>query len=921
MFPTLSRQLVERHRPVAQLLTALVLVCLLPGIVGMAIFLVAEYREGRQRYTEDTLQIARTIGEGVDRQVRRTQALARALAQSEELVAGDLPAFERHAAPLLAAAATGGQARVYRRDGSLLGEDAGTPAPLRAAELEALRASFEGKPVPVTNVLAKGSAGIPVVYTFAPVRREGRIVYVLAIELPTTALTAILVAAHLPEGWLASLLDPQCIIAGRNRGADKFTGQSATAKLCEAIARSETGKLQSTTRDGVENFTVFHRSPNTGYTSIVGVPKARVIGPLWTKLAYLAAIATVLSCFGLFLARRMSRRIAGAIQALTEPAAALGQGRTLAIRAMHVSEAAEVAEAIERAGALLRERDAALGAQQEELQQFKFFTENANEMLLLLDEQGHIRYANRMTSERLGYGNAELLSMTLFQIDLPTTPERLQAVFEDCRQAQKPPFERVYRCKDGSDIPVEITATVLQHRGEWLMYVAPRDIRERRQAEQAVRWAASHDGLTGLANRAQATRFLERALARAKTTQAGGALLFVDLDRFKPVNDLHGHEVGDRVLQAVAHRMQACVHDDELLARVGGDEFVLIMPRLTGGAGQAQERAAALIEAVSQPVKVGNIEVQLCGSIGISCFPGDGDTSSALIHAADMAMLQVKQNGRAGFACYSSAMNIQAQLILGVERRLQQALEHGGLAVHYQPIMDLASGRIEGVEALVRLEDGVAPAVGPATFIPIAESCGLVAPIGEWVMREACRQQMSWQATGLPLSVSVNVSALQFRRAGFVSTIRALLDASGIDPRRLVIELTETAVMENLAEAVEILEEVRALGVRVALDDFGTGYSSLSMLSTLPLDKLKIDQSFVRRIETDHASRAVIDAVIALAGSLGLELVAEGIETEMALAYLRERGCQLGQGYYFSRPLPVAGLEEWRVRQDLLQVG
>ncbi len=351
-------------------------------------------------------------------------------------------------------------------------------------------------------------------------------------------------------------------------------------------------------------------------------------------------------------------------------------------------------------------------------------------------------------------------------------------------------------------------------------------------------------------------------------------------------------------------------HDD-LLARVGGDEFLIVLPCPDDPGARAARRAQDIIDAVAQPIRLGNIEVVLSASVGISRFPQDGDTASALIHAADMAMLEVKQGGRAGYAWYSASMGAQAQFTLNVERRLQAALEHGGLLLHYQPIIHLASGRVDGVEALVRLDDGASPAVGPATFIPIAESCGLIVPMGEWVAAEACRQQRQWQAAGLPLSVSVNVSALQFRRSGFVGRIRDVIEATGIAPHCLVIELTETAIMENLAEAIGILNEVRSLGVRVALDDFGTGYSSLSMLSTLPLDKLKIDQSFVRRIDTDHASRAVIDAVIALANSLGLELVAEGIETEAALHYLRERGCQLGQGYYFSRPLAAAQLEEW----------
>ena len=912
MSRTSSISFVKQHRPVAQVLGALVLVCLLPGLVGMAIFLLAEYREEHQRYTEDTIQVARSISQAADKRLLHTQALAQYLADSDELASGDLAAFAQHATRAMSVASLSGQVAVYRRDGSRLisvPED-GKRALASGGERRAVRRVVETGDAWISN-LAADERGRPVLGIHVPVRRDGQVIHVLALIVPASQLTTLLQERGLPDGWLASLLDREGIVAARSRNADRFIGQPALPFLRAAIAQRPEGSLESTSLDGVPNFTVFARSPRTGYTTIVGVPRAQVSGPLWTRLAWLSATVAVLFGLGLVLARYVSRRISSSIHALIEPAAALGRGAPPPMPAVHISEAVEVATAIERAAALLQERDAALRAQHDELQQFQFFMEHANEMLLLLDERGNVRYANRMVSEQLGFSNAELLSMTLFQIDLPTTPERLQAVFAQCRSAQKPPFERVYRCKDGAEIPVEITATVLEHKGEWLMHVVPRDIRERRQAEQAIRWAASHDGLTELANRAQATRFLERGLARARGAGGSGALLFVDLDRFKPVNDIYGHDAGDRVLQEVARRLRGCVRRDDLLARVGGDEFLLVVPCPDDPAGQAARRAEDIIRAVSQPIRLGNIEVVLSASVGISRFPQDGETASALIHAADMAMLEVKQGGRAGYAWYSAEMGAQAQFTLNVERRLQAALEHGGLLLHYQPIVHLASSRVDGVEALVRLDDGASPAVGPGVFIPIAESCGLIAPMGEWVAREACRQQGQWQASGLPLSVSVNVSALQFRRSGFVGRVREVIEATGIAPHCLVIEVTETAVMENLAEAIGILNEVRALGVRVALDDFGTGYSSLSMLSTLPLDKLKIDQSFVRRIDTDHASRAVIDAVIALANSLGLELVAEGIETEAALDYLRERGCHLGQGYYFSRPLPTAQLEAW----------
>jgi diguanylate cyclase (GGDEF)-like protein len=426
-----------------------------------------------------------------------------------------------------------------------------------------------------------------------------------------------------------------------------------------------------------------------------------------------------------------------------------------------------------------------------------------------------------------------------------------------------------------------------------------------------VRWAASHDALTGLANRSLALEFLHERLDRVRSGAAGGALLCIDLDRFKPVNDLYGHEAGDRVLQEVARRLQSCLEADDLLARFGGDEFVAILVDHGHSPAHADDAARAIIGALEEPIRVGKIEVNLSACIGISRYPEHGDLPGPLVHAADLAMLQVKQQGGRGFAHYAPAMDEQAQFVLNVERRLQAALDHGGLALHYQPIVDLASGAMVGIEALVRLEDGLSPALGPAAFIPVAEACGLVAPLGGWVVREACRQQTAWMEAGMPLGVSVNVSALQFRRPRFAAHMRELIAASGVDPHDVTIELTETAVMDNLAEAVAILHELKDLGVRIALDDFGTGYSSLSNLSSLPLDKLKIDQSFVRRIDSDHTSRAVIDAVIALGRSLSLELVAEGIETQTAWHYLRDRGCQLGQGYWFSRPLAPAALAAW----------
>ncbi|MFC4932752.1 bifunctional diguanylate cyclase/phosphodiesterase [Massilia sp. GCM10023247] len=884
----------------------------MPGIVGVTIFLFADYHDGRERLIHDNIERARSLGRELDMHILRGQELALALGGAGELSSEVLPVFSARAAGSIVAAGMGSQVAIYQgKDGTLVPMSSAADAFLSSERSAGMaRQAFRQARVLVSDVVIDPASGRSLVGSFVPVSRHGKVEYVVGIAIPTSQLSTILQGHKLHPGWLASLVDRKAVIAARSRASERFVGQATSPEMRSAIMRGDAGWVETVSKDGVPNITGFSRSPLTGFTTTVGVPRAQVIRPLQAKLAYLGATAALLFALGLLFARWVNRLISDSIHALVEPASALGQGTLLQVATVHVSEVNKVGVAIERAAALLEHRAAVLSEQKMELQQFQFFSEHSNEMMLLVDEEGRIRYANRIAAERLGYSNAELLSMTLFEIALLSTPEGLRATFDACRDARLPSFERVYRCKDGSEFPVEITATVLKHRGEWLMHVAPRDIGERRHAEQAVRWAASHDPLTGLANRTRALACLEQAIAAGRSAGREGALLYIDLDRFKPVNDLYGHEVGDRVLREVAHRMQDCMRQDQLLARVGGDEFMAVLPDGDQAGASVAATVDAIVEAVARPITIGNIEVKLSACIGISRYPEHGDSAGVLVHAADVAMLQVKNSGRGSFAFYCPEMDARAQFVLGVERRLKQALEHDGLLLHYQPIVNLASGKVEGIEALVRLADGIEPALGPAAFIPIAETCGLIAPLGEWVAQEACRQQANWSAAGLDLTVSVNVSALQFQRAGFLAYVRELIARSGIRPACLVLELTETAIMENVADAVRILQDLKALGVRIALDDFGTGYSSLSSLSSLPLDKLKIDQSFVRGIETNPANRAVIDAIIALGKSLNLELVAEGIETEAAWRYLQERGCHQGQGYHFSRPLPAPELRK-----------
>lgn len=437
------------------------------------------------------------------------------------------------------------------------------------------------------------------------------------------------------------------------------------------------------------------------------------------------------------------------------------------------------------------------------------------------------------------------------------------------------------------------------------------DVSDRKLAQERVRQAAQHDPLTGLPNRALIFEYGNHLLAGARRNHTRGALLFIDLDRFKPINDLYGHEAGDRVLQEVAKRLLACTRDEDVVGRLGGDEFVVILPHLEAGRHRAATVAQHVITSISQPFRINEFELSLSPSIGISYFPDYAPDMSTLIHTADMAMYQAKQSGRANYQFYTPEFDRRAEQALLLEVKLKHALKEGGLKLHYQPVMDLKSGKLIGAEALVRLADDDGESITPDKFIPVAEATGLIAELGEWVAAEACRQHKAWRDAGMALTIAINVSPIQFRQQGFAEKLSHIIKSTEVDPASIEIEVTESAVMENIANAVDILNQIKSLGVKVALDDFGTGYSSLSNLTSLPLDKLKVDQSFVRSIERDTASRAVTEAIIALGRSLKLEVHGEGIESENALHYLAEHGCNQAQGYWFSAPLPALEFAQW----------
>ncbi|PWV59464.1 putative bifunctional diguanylate cyclase/phosphodiesterase [Plasticicumulans acidivorans] len=460
------------------------------------------------------------------------------------------------------------------------------------------------------------------------------------------------------------------------------------------------------------------------------------------------------------------------------------------------------------------------------------------------------------------------------------------------------------RQRDGTLFPAWLSLNAVRGAdGQPSHFVAVfSDLSERKAAEAHIRHLAQHDLLTGLPNRALLEDRVQQALATAARHGVVGVLC-VNLDRFKPINDALGHTAGDLLLRAVAVRLGEVLRGADTLARLSADEFGVLLPRL-GEAAEAGLVGAKLLTALAQPLVIDGQELRCTASIGIAVHPLDGCDVASLLRHADLAMQHAKRAGRGSCQFFSADMNAPFAARLWLENQLSQALERGELHLAYQPQVELRSGRIVGAEALLRWTHPQRGAIAPADFIPLAEETGLILPIGEWVLREACRQAATWRAAGLPpLMMAVNLSARQLRSANLLERIDAALQASGLPPEQLELELTETSLMDDAEAARELLGALRARGIGVAIDDFGTGYSSLAYLKRFPLARLKIDRSFVCGLPDDGNDVAITRAIVALAHSLGLELIAEGVESAAQREWLLALGCGGGQGYLFARPL------------------
>jgi diguanylate cyclase (GGDEF)-like protein/PAS domain S-box-containing protein len=562
-------------------------------------------------------------------------------------------------------------------------------------------------------------------------------------------------------------------------------------------------------------------------------------------------------------------------------------------------------------GAELRERN----EDRERLRQAAAVFDCTREGVLVTDRHGIIVHVNRAFMEITGYQTDEVLGKQPSLFKSGHHPASFyQAMFATLTRCGEWSGEIWNRRKSGEIYPQWQTIRLIHDdQGQLSHYVAVfSDISAIKDSEHELKYLAHHDPLTDLPNRLLFTDRAEQALASAQIHKRGCALLMIDLDHFKMINDSLGHTVGDQLLKAVAERLEALLGPEITLARLGGDEFAVLAescPQLIQAAALAQR----IIEGLKEPFLIGGHQLFINTSIGISLFPGDALSAEQLLRNADSALFKAKSAGRDGYALYTEELTAHAQNRVETAVELRQALEQQELRVYYQPVHDFKTRRLVGVEALVRWEHPKRGLVSPAEFIPIAERTGLIAEIDTWVMRQACQQMCLWQQAGVALSfVAVNVSSRLFARRELFQQVAKVLHETGLDPACLELEVTESAVMEDPEVALEQMHRLRELGVRLAIDDFGTGYSSLLRLKRLPVQKLKIDQGFVAGLPWDDDDAAIVRVIIALAQSMGMQVHAEGIEQVEQARFLLEQGCDLGQGYWFGRPVPAEQLDWMR---------
>jgi diguanylate cyclase (GGDEF)-like protein/PAS domain S-box-containing protein len=537
------------------------------------------------------------------------------------------------------------------------------------------------------------------------------------------------------------------------------------------------------------------------------------------------------------------------------------------------------------------------------------------EAVIAADLQGKVIYSNRYAERLYGWTASEMHGRDIGEV-APVAPSDAGAEAIAASVSTGAPWSgelNVLR-RDGTPFPAQLSISPIHDKSGALIGTigVSADISERKVYEGRIEYLATHDALTDLPNRNLLNDRLTQATGHAQRNGESVAVIFLDLDHFKFFNDAYGHPLGDALLKAVAVRLKATVRQADTVARLGGDEFVVLATDLADPLLGASEVARSIVVALAEPFAIDSREFNVTASMGISLYPVDGANLDELLKNADAAMYRAKDNGRNDYKFYASEMSQKATARVTMELALRHAARLGQFELHYQPLIEMRTGEVSGLEALIRWRHPELGMIAPADFIPLAEETGLIVPIGDWVLKTACEQNKAWQDAGLPaLTVGVNLSALQLRQPGFVAGVERVLAESGLAPRCLNLELTESMVMGTTDDVVASLQQLRAIGVTLSMDDFGTGYSNLGHLTHLPLDILKIDRSFISGLPGHQGAASIARAIVSMGHSLGMRVVAEGVESAEQAEFLQSIWCEYAQGYLFCKPLGAIACAAW----------
>lgn len=891
---------------------------LLPGVLIGVLFFYAIYENERAHLEDRALQTARALTQVVDRDLLGVASKLQALATAPALLADDWPSFRTQAQAVLEREMLG-QA-VFLRDErgrvivhtGISGESSEERAELASLE------RFNFRPDMAVSALrpAQGHRAA-VIDVSVPVWRGGKVRYLLGMEIPVERLGKMLTDQHLPMHWLATLLDFRGVVLSRSLNPTQSVGKLATPDLLAMMNSQKEGNMASRTLEGTPSFLAFSRGVS-GYVVVVAATRQVLYDNLQGPLALAGLLVLAFLATGVILAWLLSQSIRDSLRALIGAIEAATHGDLTALAPLDGPK--ELVRLAEQFNAMQSARRHA-----EEKLHLAAAAFESQEAMVITDAQGVILRANRAFSEVTGYSGEELVGKNprLLKSDRHDADFFCQ-MWDTILRTGIWQGEIWDRRKNGEIYPKWLTiAAVKNAQGVVTHYIGTHsDLTERKKAEQKIEELAFFDQLTGLPNRLLLLDRLKQALANSARTGEYGALLFIDLDHFKTFNDSQGHMKGDQLLRMVAQRLTSCLREGDTPARIGGDEFVVVLGGLKPLEREAASAAEIVVEKILSVLQeeyvLGDVNYQGTASIGVTLFKGEQTMAvDEIMKQADLAMYKAKATGRNAARFFDPTLESSLKERLALERDLRQAVDQQQFLLHYQPqVCD--DGSLTGAEALVRWRHPERGMVSPADFIPLAEETGLILPLGNWVLETACRQLAQWKERPemAHLTIAVNVSASQLHQPDFVEQVLAVVDATGANPACLKLELTESQLVNNVQEIIAKMMRLKDRGIRFSLDDFGTGYSSLSYLKRLPLDQLKIDQSFVRDVLTDPNDAAIARTIVALANSLTLNVIAEGVETREQRDFLAHSGCFAYQGYYFGRPLP--GEEFERLARDFL---